>query len=258
MPYVDLPGVHLWYDDSGGPGVPVVFMHAASGTSESWVQQLPAFTSVGYRCVTYDRRDWGRSRPDPFGEQPGCAGDDLRGLVDHLHLDRFHLVATAAGAPGALDFTLSHPERVRALVLADCTGGLQDADALDFQQRIRPPEIEALPVELREVGASYRGANPEGLRRWLQIERSTRPEGCTSRRQAPRNRLDGAHIAALRLPVLLLAGEADLITPPAYMRLLADRIPGSRLASVPEAGHAAFWEQPEVWNRLVLDFLARC
>ena len=68
MPYVDLPGVHLWYNDTGGTGTPVVFMHAASGTCESWVYQIPVFTAAGYRCIAYDRRNWGRSRPDLTGE----------------------------------------------------------------------------------------------------------------------------------------------------------------------------------------------
>ena len=68
MPYVDLPGVHLWYNDTGGTGTPVVFMHAASGTCESWVYQLPVFTAAGYRCITYDRRNRGRSRPDLTGK----------------------------------------------------------------------------------------------------------------------------------------------------------------------------------------------
>ena len=98
MPYVDLPGVHLWYNDTGGTGVPVVFMHAASGTCESWVYQLPVFTAAGYRCIPYDRRNWGRSQPDLAGEgpegpaptqsrqQPGSVSDDLHGLVHYLSL----------------------------------------------------------------------------------------------------------------------------------------------------------------------------
>jgi hypothetical protein len=94
MPCVELPGVHLWYHDSGGNGAPVVFMHAASGTGESWVYQLPAFTTAGYRCLTYDRRGWGRSRPALSGEQPGSVSDDLHGLAEHLGLGRFHLATT--------------------------------------------------------------------------------------------------------------------------------------------------------------------
>ena len=72
MPYVDLPGVHLWYNDTGGTGTPVVFMHAASGTCESWVYQLPVFTAAGYRCITYDRRNRGRSRPDAGARNWPC------------------------------------------------------------------------------------------------------------------------------------------------------------------------------------------
>ena len=56
MPYVELPGVHLWYNDAGGTGTPVVFLHAASGTCDSWVYQEPVFTAAGYRCIAYDRR----------------------------------------------------------------------------------------------------------------------------------------------------------------------------------------------------------
>ena len=102
MPYIDLPGVHLWYNDTGGTGTPVVLLHAASGTCESWVYQLPVFTAAGYRCIAYDRRHWGRSRPDLTGEQPGSVSDDLHGLVHHLGLARFHVVATAAGGIGGL------------------------------------------------------------------------------------------------------------------------------------------------------------
>ena len=101
MPYVELPGVQLWYNDTGGTGSPVLFMHAATGTCDSWVYQEPAFTEADYRCIAYDRREWGRSRPTPTGDQPGYVSDDLHGLADHLGLDRFHLVATAAGGRGA-------------------------------------------------------------------------------------------------------------------------------------------------------------
>ncbi len=267
MPYVELPGVHLWYNDPGGSGVPVIFMHAASGTCDSWVYQLPPFTAAGYRCITYDRRGWGRSRPDLTGEgpdgpaptqsrqQPGYLSDDLHGLVEHLGLTRFHLAATAAGGIGGLDYTLAHPELVRSLVVANSIGGVQDPEYLEVQHRLRPPEIQALPIALRELGASYRGINPEGTRRWIDIERVSRSEGAPG--QPPRNRLTFALLETIRVPVLVLVGEADLLSPPALMRLLAVHIPHCQFATIPEAGHAAFWEQPESWNRLVLEFMGR-
>jgi pimeloyl-ACP methyl ester carboxylesterase len=257
MPSIELPGVHLWYNDTGGTGTPVIFLHAASGTSDSWVYQLPAFTAAGYRCITYDRRGWGRSRPLPTGEQPGYGSDDLHGLVEHLGLARLHMVATAAGGIGGLDYALLHPERVRSLVVANSIGGVQDPAYLEVQHRLRPPEIQALPVELRELGPSYRAINPEGTSRWLAIERASRPEGSHGPGQPLRQPMTLARLETMRIPVLVLVGDADLISPPALMRLLAAPIPQCQLVTVPEAGHAAFWEQPELWNRLVLEFIGQ-
>ena len=64
-----------------------------------------------------------------------------------------------------------------------------------------------------------------------------------------------ARLEAMKTPLLMLTGSADLLSPPAMMKIVADRIPGSQFAVVPEAGHAAFWEQSEVWNDFVLEFI---
>lgn len=256
MPAVPLPGVHLWYTDTGGTATPVIFMHAASGTCDSWVYQTPAFTAAGYRCVAYDRRYWGRSRSEPADAPPGSASEDLHGLVTHLGLERFHLVATAAGGIGALDYAVEHPERVRSLVVSNTIGGLLgEPSYLEVQHRLRPPQIQALPVELRELGPSYRGTDPEGVQRWLVIDHASRPQPVPTHTQQPRQPMTYARLETIRVPVLALMGGADLLSPPALMRLLAAHIPGCQTAMIPEAGHAAFWEQPEVWNRLVLDFI---
>ncbi len=256
MPYLNLPGVDLWYEDTGGSGVPVLLLHAASGTCESWVFQLPAFTNAGYRCISYERRTWGRSRPTDDAHQPGFQGDDLHGLVEHLGLDTFHVVATAAGGITGIDYALSHPERVRSLVAANTIGGVQDAEYLDVQRRLRPAEIQNLPVDLRELGPSYRGTDPEGAARWLEIDHSTRPYGVLPT-QPLREPITYARLATMRVPTLILAGEADILSPPALMRMLAAAIPTSRYVSLTEAGHAGFWERPQVWNGLVLEFIGQ-
>lgn len=231
-------------------------MHARSGTSESWAYQVPAFTAVGFRAVAYDRRGWGQSRPDPTVEQPGFACDDLQELVEHLGLDRFHIVAIASGATPAVDYALTYPDPVRSLVLADCTCGVRDADYLQMLARIQAPELQALPPELGELGPSYRAFNPEGTQRWIEIQRISQQE--TAQRQRARKHVTFALLETLRMPVLALAGEADLFSPPAVMRLLVAHIPNCQYVTIPDAGHAAFWEQPEVCNRIVLEFLNRC
>ena len=257
MPYLDLPGVNLWYNDTGSrTGTPVIFMHAASGTCDCWVHQVPVFMQAGYRCIAYDRRNWGRSRPTSTVGQPGYVSDDLHGLVVHLNLDRFHIVATAAGGAGGLDYALVHPERVRSLVIASSIGGVQDPAYLEVQGRLRPPEIQGLPIHLRELGASYRGIDPEGTQRWMEIERASRPDGTSVPAQTLREPMTFARLATMHVPTLIISGGADLLSPPALMRMLAAPIPGHQWASVPEAGHAAFWEEPETWNRLALNFLA--
>ena len=63
--YADLPGVRLWYTDSGGSGAPLVLLHANTGNAESWQYNVPGFVEAGYRVVTFDRRGWGRSTANP-------------------------------------------------------------------------------------------------------------------------------------------------------------------------------------------------
>jgi pimeloyl-ACP methyl ester carboxylesterase len=253
---VDLPGVHLFYTDTGGSGVPVVFVHAATGSSRVWVYQRPAFSARGYRVITYDRRGFGNSTIDAAGPQPGTGADDLRGLIDHLRLDRIHLVGTAAGGFVAWDFVLSFPDRLRSVVVASSIGGVQDPDYLDLQRRLRPPEFAAMPPDIRELGPSYRASNREGWERWKELEHTARPNG-TLPAQTFRNKVTFSLLETIRVPTLLLTGDADLFAPPAVMRLFAARVKGAESVVVPEAGHSAYWEQPEFFNRVALEFLAK-
>ena len=255
--YAAVPGARLFYIDTGGSGVPVVFLHAATGSSRVWEHQIPAFTKAGYRVIAFDRRGWGRTQIDHAGPQPGTAADDLLALLDHLGIQRIHLVGSAAGGFAAFDFALSFPERLRSLVVANSIGGIQDPDFLELGRRIRPPQFDALPPEFREVGPSYRAANPEGTRRWMELEKISRPEGPRSAAQPMRNRITFAQLESIKLPTLLITGAADLYAPPPIQQAFAARIKGAETLVVPEAGHSVYWEQPEVFNRAVIDFIAR-
>ena len=61
----------------------------------------------------------------------------------------------------------------------------------------------------------------------------------------------------MRVPTLVLSGQADILAPPLLMQMLAARIPTSRFAALDDAGHAGFWERPEVWNGIVLEFIGQ-
>ena len=185
----------------------------------------------------------GKSRNTDEAQQPGYQDEDLHGLVEFLGLDRFHIIGTAAGGITAIGYALAHPERVRSLVFANTIAGIQDPEYLEVQDRIRPPEIRNLPVELYELGPSYRGTDPDGTARWLEIERASRPYGRLPA-QPLREPTTYARLATMSVPAMALAGEADLVSPPALMRLQAERIRGSRFVSLPEAGPRRFLGAP--------------
>jgi pimeloyl-ACP methyl ester carboxylesterase len=220
-----------------GTGVPIVFLHAGSGSSALWQAQVDFFAGAGYRCIAYDRR------------ARAAAADELEALASELGLDRFHLVGTAAGGIVAVDYALSFPQRLRTLVVANSIFGIQDKAYVAAMRRLRPsPQFDALPVEVRELGPSYRAANPDGARRWAEASRHATP-------QATHNPITFAALETIRAPTLLLTGDADLYMPPSLLREVAAHIKGCRTIVVPECGHSAFWEQPEIFNREVLEFL---
>ena len=220
-----------------GTGVPIVFLHAGSGNAALWQAQIEFFSAAGFRCIAYDRR--GRA----------AAADELEALASQLALERFHLVGTAAGGIVAVDYALSFSKRLRSLVIANSIFGIQDEAYLAVMKRLRPsPQFEALPVEVRELGPSYRAADPEGTQRWAAASHHASP-------QPTRNRITYALLETIRVPSLLLTGDGDLYMPPSLLREVAARIRGATVVVVPECGHSAFWEQPEVFNRAVLEFI---
>ena len=234
--------------------MPVVFLHARTGSSLVWEQQIAPFAAAGYRFIAYDRLGHGKSALEA-GADPGTAADDLDGLMRYLGIGRFHLIGTAAGGIIALDYALSFAPSLRSLVIANSIGGVQDEDYLALGRRLRPPQFMQLPPELRELGPSYRAANEAGEARWRELEHLSRSKAAPE--QPLRNRITFALLETITLPVLLLSGDADLYTPPAVLRLFAARIRNSRSVVVGECGHSAYWEQPEVFNREVLAFLGK-
>jgi pimeloyl-ACP methyl ester carboxylesterase len=256
-----IPGAKLWYIDSGGSGVPVVFLHPATGSVRIWEYQIPAFTAAGYRFIAYDRRDFGRTIIDPStGPQPGAAVDDLDALLNFLHLDRVHLVGSAAGGGVALDYAVSFPRRVRSLsVINHAFGGLRDPEFLALTARLRPqPQFNELPPEFREVGLSYQATNPEGTKRWIELEKISKPAGPRAPAQTRKNDLFLSTLKdQIRVPILLTAADADPALPPPVMRMIAARIPNAKTVVFENSGHSTYWERPEVFNRTILDFIRK-
>lgn len=252
----NLPGVNLFYLDSGGTGTPVVFLHAGTGSARVWEYQIPAFTQAGYRFIAYDRRGYGRTVV-PEGGPIGTAADDLDALMTHLKIDRLHLVGTAAGGMVVADYVQSFPNRLRSIVIANSVVGVTDPEYLALGERIRPKNFGELPPDFRELGPAYRAENPEGTRRWLDLEHVSRAPGPRPAAQPYKNKTTFKSLESIRVPTLLITGDADLYTPPHNLRLFAARIPGAATLLIREVGHSSYWEKPDIFNRAVLDFIRK-
>jgi pimeloyl-ACP methyl ester carboxylesterase len=250
--YAELPGVKLWFTDSGGAGTPIVLLHSNSGTSAVWENQVGSFAKAGYRVITFDRRGWGKSIADAAtGTQPGSIAGDLDALADYLKLDRFHLLGVAGGGFAALDYAAWRPQRLRSLVIGASTG--QVSDIGDIIARIEIPEIRKQPTLYLEVGPSYRAANPDGTKRWDEIEKTSRQPGVPN--QPLRTPNTFAKIEGIPTATLIIAADADLLAPPALMRIWAAHVKNHEWAEIPDAGHAVAWERPDIFNEKVLAFI---
>jgi len=244
----------LWYWDTGGDGHPVILLHAATQSAAGWVYQQPVLAQAGYRVIAYSRRGYFRSDPvDPAA--PGYAADDLHRLIEHLGLDTVDLVAAAHGGFFALDYALAHPAKVRSLSIVSSLMGITDPDYLAVNERLRPAFFASLPHDFQELSPSYRAGNPQGLADWLHLTHQA-IQGKRIRQEA-KQPLTWARLESIKHPTLLMTGDSDLYTPPALLRMQALHMPHAEVHVVREAGHSPYWEQPAIFNEILLAFLAK-
>lgn len=250
----ELPGTRLWYWDTGGPGRPVILMHAATHSAEGWVYQQPVFAAAGHRAIGYSRRGYFGSDPGDAAN-PGVAADDLDHLIRHLGLPKVDLVAAAHGGFFALDFALAFPAKVRSLTIVSSLMGIDDSDYAAVNARLRPDGFVDLPHEFRELSPSYRAGNPDGLAAWMDLQH----RALLGPRINPNSKrpLTWARLETIRQPTLLVTGESDLYTPPSLLRMQASHMRHADVVTIAEAGHSPYWEQPTVFNDVLLDFLSR-
>ncbi|MBI2152969.1 MAG: alpha/beta fold hydrolase [Candidatus Rokubacteria bacterium] len=252
-----LNGIKLYYEVHG-QGTPLVLMHGFAGTAESWKPQIPAL-SAKYRLILYDARGHWRSESPRSADlySHDIFADDLRALLDHLDAEATIVGGLSMGGVIALTYYFKHPERVRALILADTGPGF------------RNPERRAQWTRSREVVARLleEGGMPAFARsKYAELDYYTAPEimlqhDPTSLAHVNRKVLvipDSRLIDRLpeiRVPTLVLVGadDTDFL---AAAEAMARKIPGAVHVVIPKAGHGANVDQPEAFNHAILDFLA--
>jgi len=250
----ELPGTRLGYWDTGGAGEPIVLLHPASGSALIWLYQQPVFAKAGYRVIAYSRRNYYNSDLAP-ADNPGTASGDLQNMIEFLRLEKFHLVSSAAGGSVAADYALSHPERLLSLTVSSNNLAAANGYIAEAAAKIRTKEWDDLPRWFRELGPSYRAANPAGVQKWIELNHKS--ETGKGARQKLVNVVTPEKLETLKVRTLLMTGAADMFTSPSIMRMIARHVPDNEVVIAPECGHSIYWEHPEFFNRTVLGFLGR-
>jgi 3-oxoadipate enol-lactonase len=237
---------------------PIVLLHGLGSSSADWDSQIPAF-AASFRVVMIDLPGHGRSR----GRRPltiAAMAREVEHLLDHLRLPPSHVVGVSLGGCVALALALAAPARVRSLTLVNAFARLSPAGwrgATRMLWRVGLVLSAPMPTVATHVA---RGLFPKPTQHALRAAAAARL-GQTARRTYlagmraiggfdVRDRLD-----RIACPTLVLAGDCDATVPLSAKERLRAGIPGARLLVVADSGHAMHYDQPEAFNRAVLEFL---
>lgn len=259
MPSITLPNHQsLVFDDVGHGGVPLLLLHGYPLDRQLWAPQLAGLR--GHRVLAPDLRGFGASAmavpPRTLAEH----ADDMAALLDLLGIPQVVLGGLSMGGYIALEFAHRHRERLLGLVLADTKADADDAAARAGRDvAIATAEREGALAIATGMGARlFAAATAPALREAVIGRMAATPvAGITAALAALRDRAD--HRALLPtlagLPVLVLVGSEDLLTPPSVAEAMAQAIPGATLVEVAGAGHLPTLEQPDAVTATLQRFL---
>ena len=251
MSQAQLDGITIHYEASGrGPAVFLTHGYAAAGAM--WEPQREPLNDAGYRLVSWDMRGHAETESpnDPAQYSEALTLADMAALMDLLEMDRAIVGGLSLGGFMSLAFQLAHPERVRALVLCDPGPGYRSDEARAKWNRM----AERSAANFEEKGLNAAGRSPE-VQAAVKHHRSAAGLAHSARgmlAQVDSRVID--HLPEIDVPTLVIVGEKDEPYHDAS-RYMQSKIPSARLEMIPDAGHAANMDQPEAFNRVVLEFL---
>lgn len=244
------------YFEVHGEGPPVVFAHGLGGNHASWFQQVPIFAR-SHRVVTFDHRGFGNSRDAEGGADRSRFVEDLKGLLDHLGIEKAALVAQSMGGGTCAGFTIRYAERVSALVLADTLVGFKLPESLQPRMDAVRRATADLPQLDRVLSPEFRAEQPVLAHLYAEINNFN-----VGARENVRGTLSEIitveRLASTRILILFLVGSDDILFPPDLIMGVHRLIPGSQYLEVPGAGHSVYFENPQRFNEGVLAFLRAC
>ena len=264
--YRTIDGSRLRLIDSGAAGaVPVVFIHGIGASLFAWRHQLPVIAGAGYRVVAFDNRGFGFSDKPAHGYTTAAYTHLVVALLDSLHISSAVLVGHSMGGAIAAEVALTHPDRVRGMVLIDAAGyGIRWPGVLKIA---RWPFVGAFATMFRGrwvTGRILRStfADPRKVSE-ADVDQYYAPVPEPDYGRALRgvlrefrfDTLSGGRLATVQTPTLVLWGDGDRWVPLRDGTGFAQDLPRSEFVIVERAGHNAHEEAPGQVNRLLLDFL---
>jgi 3-oxoadipate enol-lactonase len=250
------------YVEEHGEGDPLLVVEGLGQSMWAWREQVPVFARR-FRTIAFDTRGTGRS---PVPDEPYWIPDLSEDAAAILGGRAAHVVGLSMGGYVALTLALTRPELVRSLVLVGTGAG--GPDRVPRPDHVREAFATAIGLPLEEFGrrtmpytfsAGWPEANQERFEEILQarLEHPTSYETIDAHMHACyRYYDDGCEVERIDAPALVIHGDEDLIVPVENGRMLAARLPNAQYVELPGRGHNIPLEDPETFNRLVLEFLA--
>ena len=244
-----------------GEGPAILLVHGFPHDGSLWQHQMSGLN--GFRRVAPDLRGMGRSDAPESGYSMAGYAADLRSLMDRLVLDRVVLCGLSMGGYIAFECLRLWPELIAGLVLIDTRAepdteeGRKSRDALIAE--VRSGGTSVLPGALlgKQIAPVTAERQPDVVSQLRQMMLNAPVTGVIGALEAIKQRADSRPLLPTlgRIPVLVICGEEDVLTPPDAARAMADAIPGAELELVPDAGHLTPLEMPDAVTSRLHQFL---
>ena len=254
--FVDVDGSKLYYEECGDAPQTVLLLHDGIAHSAVWDAVWPAFCKE-FHTIRFDRRGYGRS---PAGTTLYNELDDVSLLLHHLKVRKTIVIGSSHGGEIAIGFTLQHPEVVQQLVLVGAVvGGLSFSDQF-FQRGIE----NSKPFGSNDVAAGIANwakdkyllaPDHDAARKLLLALLTASPQDLTHDDYARPIPPELSRLHEIRVPTLILTGDADVPDVHAHAGAMEAGIPGSRRVMISDSGHLMYLEKPEEFTRTVFAFL---
>ncbi len=263
-------GIHLYYEETGS-GTPVIFVHEYAGDHRAWEPQMRHF-GQRYQAITYAARGYPPSDvPDDVAKYSQArAADDIVSILDHLKIDKAHVVGLSMGGFATLHFGFRHPGRARSLVVAGCGYGAEKGARDKFRAEVQTiakfidENDIAVFAEKYAYGPTrvqFENKDPRGFAEFKQQLAEHSKIGARNTQLGVQGERPSLYdlvedMKQLTVPTLVLTGDEDWpCLQPAL--LMKQNIPSAALSVMPNCGHTINIEDPDQFNRLVGDFLSQ-